>query len=111
MGIPARIDEVTGKVQLIKEDGAVDVDLDCNPKEVVFMEELIPLKGKLIANYSPVKSVDDPKYYSHFTLSKVTPQGKLQLLSYSEGNPDTGDGTTWSSLLKNGTALDAGDYF
>lgn len=47
MGIPARIDEVTGKVQLIKEDGAVDVDLDCNPKEVVFMEELIPLRVNL----------------------------------------------------------------
>ena len=29
MGIPARIDEVTGKVQLMKEEGALDVDLDC----------------------------------------------------------------------------------
>ena len=53
---------------------------------------------------------DDPKYYSHFTLSKVTPQGRLQLLSYDEGDLDMGSGTTWSSLLKKGTVLDAGDY-
>lgn len=68
MGIPARIDEVTGKVQLMKEEGALDVDLDC--KDTVFMEELVPQKGRLVAEYSPVKSLDDPKYYSHFTLSK-----------------------------------------
>ncbi len=61
-------------------------------------------------NIQPVKSLDDPKYYSHFTLSKVTPQGRLQLLSYDEGDPDMGSGTTWSSLLKKGTVLDAGDY-
>ena len=108
MGIPARIDEVTGKVQLMKEEGALDVDLDC--KDTVFMEELVPQKGRLIAEYSPVKSLDDPKYYSHFTLSKVTPQGRLQLLSYDEGDLDMGSGTTWSSLLKKGTVLDAGDY-
>ena len=108
MGIPARIDEVTGKVQLMKEEGALDVDLDC--KDTVFMEELVPQKGRLVAEYSPVKSLDDPKYYSHFTLSKVTPQGRLQLLSYDEGDLDMGSGTTWSSLLKKGTVLDAGDY-
>ena len=108
MGIPARIDEVTGKVQLMKEEGALDVDLDC--KDTVFMEELVSQKGRLVAEYSPVKSLDDPKYYSHFTLSKVTPQGRLQLLSYDEGDLDMGSGTTWSSLLKKGTVLDAGDY-
>ena len=54
MGIPARIDEVTGKVQLMKEEGALDVDLDC--KDTVFMEELVPQKGRLVAEYSPVKS-------------------------------------------------------
>ena len=32
------------------------------------------------------------------------------MLSYEEGDADTGRGTTWSNLLKNGTALDAGEY-
>lgn len=74
------------------------------------MEETIPLKGKLVAEYPPIKSLDDPKYYSHFTLSKVTPQGKLRLLAYDEGDLDMGGGTTWSSLLRKGTSLDSGDY-
>ncbi|WP_303072267.1 transglutaminase domain-containing protein [Bacteroides fluxus] len=110
MGIPARIDEVTGKVQLITDEGAVDVDLDSDPEELVLLEERVSLKGKLVANYSPVKLLDNPKYYSHFTISKVTPQGNLQLLSYDEGDIDMGGGATWSNLLKEGTALDAGEY-
>ena len=110
MAIPARINGVTGKVQLIGDDGAVDVDLNHNPEEPVLKEEIIPLKGKLVASYKPIRSLDNPKYYSHFTLSKLTLQGRLQLLSYDEGDADMGGGTTWSNLLKEGTFLEAGDY-
>lgn len=105
MAIPARINEVTGKVQLIGDDGAVDVDLD-----VQFLEEELGQKGRLVASYKPIRSLDNPKYYAHFTLSKLTPQGSLQLLSYDEGDADMGGGTTWNSLLREGTALEAGDY-
>ncbi len=104
MGIPARIDEVTGKVQLITEDGAVDVNVAADSQTAPTS------KGRVIAKYTPIQSLDDPKYYSHFSISKLTPQGNLQLLSYEEGDADTGGGTTWNSLLKNGTALDAGEY-
>lgn len=110
MAIPARINGVTGKVQLIGDDGVVDVDLNHRQEEPAFREENIPLKGKLVASYKPVRSLDNPKYYSHFTLSKLTPQGRLQLLSYDEGDADMGGGTTWSNLLKEGTSLEAGDY-
>ena len=48
------------------------------------MAEGIASKGKLVASYKPIRSLDNPKYYSHFTLSKQTPQGSLQLLSYDE---------------------------
>nr|WP_302830389.1 transglutaminase domain-containing protein [uncultured Bacteroides sp.] len=105
MGIPARIDEVTGKVQLITDEGALDVSFD-----KTLSEEQLHQKGKLVAEYSPIKLLDDPKYYSHFTLSKITPQGSLQLLTYDEGDIDMGGGATWSNLLKKGTELDAGDY-
>lgn len=104
MAIPARIDEVTGKVQLIKDEGAVDVHFDGQ-----LMEKKTEM-GKLVASYKPIPSLNNPKYYSHFTLSKQTPQGSLQLLSYDEGDTDMGDGITWSNLLKEGTALEAGDY-
>ena len=105
MGIPARIDEVTGKVQLMTDRGAVDVSFG-----KTLSEEPSSRQGKIVAGYSPVKLLDDPKYYSHFTISKVTPQGNLQLLTYDEGDIDMGGGATWSNLLKKGTELDAGDY-
>lgn len=102
MGIPARIDEVTGKVQLIEDSGVIDVNFEA-------VEHTSAQKGKLVAGYNPVKSLDNPKYYSHFSISKITPQGRLQLLAYDEGDANT-DGTTWRNLLKDGTALDAGNY-
>lgn len=110
MGIPARIDEVTGKVQLITDEAAVDVNFDRRSDDAEASQESATSKGKLVASYKPIRSVDNPKYYSHFTISKLTPQGNLQLLSYDEGDADMGEGTTWSNLLKNGTALDAGNY-
>ena len=103
LGIPSRIDEVTGKVQLISNDGITDVDFEASaPAETK--------TGKLMATYKPIKSLADPKYYSHFSISKLTGEGTLQLLNYDEGDVDMGAGATWSNLLKNGTALDEGDY-
>lgn len=105
LGIPARIDEVTGKVQLLSETEALDVHFDS-----AVMKETVSAKGKLVATYQPTKILDNPKYYSHFTLSKITTQGNLQLLNYDEGDVDMGGGATWVNLLKHGTALDAGEY-
>ena len=96
LGIPARLDEVTGKVQLVEDGKFIDINFEIS-------EQYSAAKGKLIATYQPVKALEDPKYYNHFTISKVV-NGRLQLLNYEE------DGSTWSSLLKNGTELDAGEY-
>ena len=103
MGIPARIDEVTGKVQLMGDEGGVDVNFGA-------MEQASAPTGKFIARYTPIKSLADPKYYSHFSISRLTPAGTLKLLNYDEGDIDMGGGATWANLLKNGTALDAGNY-
>ena len=62
-------------------------------------------QGVLVASYSPSDFMPDPKYYYHFTLSKVTDEGSLRLLNYDEEEVPT-----WSSLLKNGTRLDCGNY-
>ena len=103
LGIPSRIDDVTGKVQLISNDGITDVDFEASaPAEAK--------TGKFMATYNPIKSLADPKYYSHFSISKITDEGTLQLLNYDEGDVDMGAGATWSNLLKNGTALDEGNY-
>lgn len=103
LGIPARIDEVTGKVQLIGDEKLIDVNFEETAQTTV-------QKGKLVAKYAPTKTLDDPKYYSHFTISQITPQGNLHLLAYDEEDTDMGAGTTWSNLLKYGTMLYEGDY-
>lgn len=103
LGIPARIDEVTGKVQFMTDRGAQDVDFGVK-------QQATAPTGTLKARYNPVKSLADPKYYTHFTLSRLTPAGTLQLLNYEEGDIDLGGGATWANLLKDGTELDAGNY-
>ena len=103
LGIPSRIDEVTGKVQLLSNDGITDVNFGA-------AEAAETKTGKFMATYKPIKSLADPKYYSHFSISKITDEGTLQLLNYDEGDVDMGAGATWSNLLKNGTALDEGNY-
>ena len=99
LGIPARIDEVTGKVQYFMQGAPVDVQL--SPMKDSSVHTTQP--GRLTATYTATSWLDDPKYYNHFTLSKLV-NGRLQLLNYPEGI------TTWSNLLKGGTSLDAGDY-
>jgi len=99
----AWIDEVTGKVQILnKELVKEDVNFDT-------AESTQSRKGVLQATYTPIRSVEDPKYYSHFTLSKFK-NGTFQLLNYDEGETDMGDGTTWYNLLRYGREFDEGYY-
>ena len=42
------------------------------------------------SRYTPIKSLADPKYYSHFSISRLTPAGTLKLLNYDEGDIDMG---------------------
>ncbi len=96
MGIPSRIDPVTGKVQILNGRKISDVDFET-------VQSNAQKTGKLIVEYEPIKILSNPKYYSHFTISKLTPEGSLQLLEYDEAE-------SWESLFKKGTALDEGDY-
>ena len=103
LGIPSRIDDVTGKVQLIDSNGITDVNFEGT-------SSVETQSGKFVAKYTPIAFLDDPKYYSHFTISKVTEEGTLQLLNYDEGDIDMGGGATWANVFKNGTSLDEGYY-
>ena len=53
MGIPARIDEVTGKVQLMGDEGAVDVNFEGDGTGQCAYRQ------KFIARYTPIKSLAD----------------------------------------------------
>ena len=45
--------------------------------------------------YTPTATLDDPKYYNHFTISRIV-NGSLQLMNFEEGQADMGNGTTFS---------------
>jgi hypothetical protein len=80
----------------------IDVDFDAT-------EQVQAPQGRLILKYSPTRTVDNPNYYTHFTISKIA-DGRTQLLTFDEGQVDMGGGVTWANVFKNGTSLDAGTY-
>ncbi len=99
LGIDARVDAVTKKTQYKQGGGEwIDVDFDLQSSSTVSP------KGLLKLDYQANKAVDDPKYYSHFTLTRINPDGSTSLLEYPE------EGITWSNTFKNGVELDEGDY-
>lgn len=102
IGIEARKDAVTSKVQYRKNNKWLDVKFDDtagkqNPK------------GTLILNYKPTKYLDNPMYYTHFTLSKIE-NGTTMLLKMEEGQTDMGSGASWANTFKDGLSLDTGTY-
>ncbi len=109
LDIPARIDEITGKVQLVDNSSTkfqtITTDINFESEN-----QITTPQGKLVATFQPTKTQSDPKYYYHFTISKITDEGRLQLLNYDEGESGMEQGAAWSNLLKNGTSLDCGNY-
>ena len=98
LGIEARVDAVTKKTQY-KENGKwIDVDFDGESKLQVAPQ------GTLKLSYTDNGAVDDPKYYSHFTLTRINTDGSTSLLEYPE------EGITWYNTFRNGVKLDEGDY-
>ncbi len=100
--IEARKDVVTGKVQYKTDGRWYDVDFDAKSQTVA-------PTGTLVLRFTPNDIVEDPKYYSHFTVSHIV-DGSLQLLNFEEGQVDMGGGTSWSNTFRNGTQLDEGTY-
>ena len=98
MGIVSRIDEVTGKTQYMGADGSW---CDVNFEEQG--DAASAPQGSVKAAFTATKFIENPKYYSHYSISKIV-DGRLQLLAYPE------EQTTWQSTLKNGEKLDCGSY-
>lgn len=102
LGIEARKDVVTGKVQYKKDGKWMDVKFDSK-------EQATAPTGKLVLTYEPSAFLDDPKYYNHFTISRIV-NGSPQLMNFEEGQADMGNGTCWSNTFKNGYSFDTGTY-
>lgn len=105
LGIEAQKDAVTGKIQYKKNGEWQDVKFDNTADNTSTAASL----GTIMLTYEPTKLLDNPKYYSHFTISRIE-NGTAHLLNFEEGQADMGNGTTWSNTFKNGYKLDAGTY-
>ena len=103
LDIESRMDPVTGKVQFRNGGDWQDVDFEA-------IEQQNSQTGILRLRYTPTPSLDDPKYYHHFSISRILDDGTTQLLNYDEGDSGLEDGSSWSNTFKNGTTLDAGTY-
>lgn len=79
MGIPAYINEVTGEAVYKTEWGWCAFD-NFGP---VVEESMRLSSGILKFDFTPTKFIDNPKYYSHFTISRIV-DGRLQLQNYPE---------------------------
>ena len=102
--IDARKDAVTGKVQYrLQGEPWTDVDFGA-------ARQTSAPQGVLMLEYEPTRLVDDPKYYSHFTISRIVPSGAVSLLNFDEGQVDMGGGTSWSNTFRDGVRLDEGLY-
>ena len=103
LGIPARIEPVAGKVQYAKGLDWIDVNFETT-------DQTPAKRGHVVAAYQPIKSLQDPKYYSHFTIARIQPSGQLQTLNFESGDVDMGSGDTWSVLLRRPLTLEVGNY-
>ncbi len=92
LGMPARINEVNGKLQYYEHAKWVDVRSDTKTSN----------EGILLLDYQAAEYYDNPKYYIHFTLSRIV-DGRLQLLTYPEE-------ATWKGDFSQGVSLDEGKY-
>lgn len=98
IGIPARIDPVTGKTQWADASGEwIDAVFDTDAANTASAPT-----GTVAFDFTTTGRIDDPKYYTQFSLSKIV-DGKPQQMGY----PEEG---TWSSIFRDGTTLDAGQY-
>ena len=102
VGIAARIDEVTGKVQ-IEGQGAEGKEQE-KWLDVTFGEAVqeTALQGTLSLAYADFAIKENPSYYSQFSLSRLQ-NGTLALQEFPEE-------ATWKDTFADGVQMDAGQY-
>ena len=110
-GIPARIDEVTGKVEIRTPQPPLGGDTR-GWMDVSFLPKELPLKGDvgsggtsdvlLRLSYTDQKVKENPSYYSQFALSRIV-DGRPRLQEFPES-------ATWKDTFAEGVQVDAGQY-
>ena len=78
MGIPARIDKITGKTQYADKAGNW-IDVNMGQTQIASQSESAPLR----LNFTKTGRIEDPRYYSAFTISRID-NGAPRLMEYDE---------------------------
>lgn len=99
LGIPARIDPVTGATQWLRGEEWLNVDFD---ETAPVAENVSVPKGTLRLTFTPRGHIVDPMYYSQFSISKIV-DGLPRQLEFDEN-------VTLSSLFGKSRELEAGQY-
>ncbi len=100
LGIPSRIDPVTGKTQYASSSGEwVDVKFD---KGDSLEDVSVTGKGKVNISYSKDGRLENPKYYSQFSVSGINNGIPVQL--------EYGEGDGLKEIASEGMYLDRGKY-
>lgn len=109
MGVPSRIDPVTGKVQFVALSSRAQMPTEetASWQTVTFEEEdaqapSLESTASLSLAYSPRKYMENPSYYTHFSLSRLS-NGSPILQNYPEA-------ASWEEPFKGGVKIDEGDY-
>ncbi|MCM1319387.1 MAG: transglutaminase-like domain-containing protein [Muribaculaceae bacterium] len=100
IGIPARIDPVTASTQY-SADGKGWIDVDFGTHGAADSAPTTS-KGSLMLTYTPQGHIVDPKYYSQFSISRIS-SGEVQLLEFDEN-------ASLSSLFAEPYELEDGQY-
>ena len=100
LGVAAQINPVNGNVQYYDKEW-VNVDFEA-------AEPINTAIGYLDIHYSPIASVVDPKYYTHFSIKKFD-GNSFRLLAYDAKDPGIDDGMMLSTF-DHPTPLDEGYY-
>ena len=95
-GIEAWVDGVTGNVYYRRGDATMSVNFDSAAPAVT-------ATTPLTLSFTPQRHLDDPEYYTHFTLSRYQSDGTFGLLNYDEG-------ARWSKLFAQGCPVEPGYY-
>lgn len=102
-GIPARLEEVSGKLQYHDGGSWVDVDLDGGSAAAAADA------GTLSVEYAGQEYIVDPKYETHFTIARME-KGSPVTLNFTDREGREGS-MTWKSIFGDGpVALDCGQY-
>lgn len=107
MGYAARINEVTGKTQYQTPSNKAWTDVELSAHEA---NVRIAPKGVLKLEYKPNGVVDNPHYYTHFSISRFDANNTLSLQSYDISDRGLEQGASWAGLFRSGVEMEAGNY-